>query len=65
MQAVTLTEAIQEAVSKEKEDIGMYKSLLQLVPNDRPDMVLAIQRIMADEAQHMKVLREFLAEPNV
>ena len=60
MQAVTLTDAIQEAISKEKEDIGLYRSLLQLVPPDKPEMAHAIQGILDHEIQHMKILRSML-----
>ncbi|MHB2020417.1 MAG: hypothetical protein ACYCW6_26065 [Candidatus Xenobia bacterium] len=60
MQATTLQDAITEAISKEKEDIGLYKDLLQLVPADRPEMRDAIQGILNNEVEHMKILRGLL-----
>ena len=60
MLATTLQDAIAEAISKEKEDIGLYKDLLRLVPADRADMRDAIQGILNHEVEHMKILRNLL-----
>ena len=60
MLASTLQDAITEAISKEKEDIGLYKDLLRLVPADRADMRDAIQGILDSEVEHMKILRNLL-----
>jgi rubrerythrin len=62
MQATTLTEAIQEAISKEKEDIGLYQSLISLVPSDRPEMREALSGILDHEIQHIKILRGLLPQ---
>ena len=62
MTNVTLVEALQEAISKEQEDVAMYEALLKLVPESRGDMSRAIRGIMDNEKRHATVLRSFLPQ---